>query len=52
MGGAVDQPPFRVLPGRPARNPVEPMVMPDLTQFALYFAAALMLAITPGPGIF
>ncbi len=26
--------------------------MPDLTQFALFFAAALMLAITPGPGIF
>jgi threonine/homoserine/homoserine lactone efflux protein len=26
--------------------------MPDLTQFTLYFAAALVLAITPGPGIF
>lgn len=26
--------------------------MPDLAQFALYFAAALVLAITPGPGIF
>ena len=26
--------------------------MPDLTQFALYFAAALVLAVTPGPGIF
>ncbi|RUT95864.1 LysE family translocator [Mesorhizobium sp. USDA-HM6] len=26
--------------------------MPDLTQFALYFAAAFLLAITPGPGIF
>ncbi|MBL6455464.1 LysE family translocator [Belnapia sp. T6] len=26
--------------------------MPDLTQFALYVAAALVLAITPGPGIF
>jgi threonine/homoserine/homoserine lactone efflux protein len=26
--------------------------MPDLTQFALYFAAALLLAVTPGPGIF
>lgn len=26
--------------------------MPDLTQFALYVAAALLLAITPGPGIF
>ncbi len=26
--------------------------MPDLTQLALYFAAALLLAITPGPGIF
>ena len=26
--------------------------MPDLTQLALYLAAALMLAITPGPGIF
>ena len=26
--------------------------MPDLTQLALFFAAALVLAITPGPGIF
>src|SRR3954454_2174063 len=26
--------------------------MPDITQLALYFAAALVLAITPGPGIF
>jgi threonine/homoserine/homoserine lactone efflux protein len=26
--------------------------MPDPTQFALYFAAALVLAVTPGPGIF
>jgi threonine/homoserine/homoserine lactone efflux protein len=26
--------------------------MPDLTQFALYLAAALLLAVTPGPGIF
>ncbi|RAZ92950.1 LysE family translocator [Mesorhizobium hawassense] len=26
--------------------------MPELTQFALYFAAAFLLAITPGPGIF
>ena len=26
--------------------------MPDLTQLALYVAAALLLAITPGPGIF
>lgn len=26
--------------------------MPDLSQLALYFAAALVLAITPGPGIF
>lgn len=26
--------------------------MPELTQFALYVAAALVLAITPGPGIF
>lgn len=26
--------------------------MPDLPQLALYFAAALLLAITPGPGIF
>jgi threonine/homoserine/homoserine lactone efflux protein len=26
--------------------------MPDLTQFALYVAAALALAVTPGPGIF
>jgi threonine/homoserine/homoserine lactone efflux protein len=28
------------------------MAMPDLTQLAIYFAAALVLAITPGPGIF
>ena len=26
--------------------------MPDITQFLLYLAAALLLAITPGPGIF
>lgn len=26
--------------------------MPDLTQLAVFFAAALMLAVTPGPGIF
>jgi len=26
--------------------------MPDLTQFALYLAAAFVLALTPGPGIF
>ena len=26
--------------------------MPELTHFAVYFAAALLLAITPGPGIF
>jgi threonine/homoserine/homoserine lactone efflux protein len=26
--------------------------MPDLSQLALFFAAALVLAITPGPGIF
>src|SRR6476620_7784585 len=26
--------------------------MPDLTQFALYVAAALLLAVTPGPGLF
>jgi threonine/homoserine/homoserine lactone efflux protein len=26
--------------------------MPELTQFALYFAAAFLLAVTPGPGIF
>lgn len=26
--------------------------MPDLPQFALYLAAALLLAITPGPGLF
>ena len=26
--------------------------MPELNQFAMYFAAALLLAITPGPGIF
>src|SRR3954470_3668619 len=28
------------------------MAMPNLTQLALYFAAALVLAVTPGPGIF
>ncbi len=26
--------------------------MPDLSQLALYFAAALVLALTPGPGLF
>ena len=26
--------------------------MPDITQFALFLAAALLLAVTPGPGIF
>jgi threonine/homoserine/homoserine lactone efflux protein len=26
--------------------------MPELTEFAIYFAAAFLLAITPGPGIF
>jgi threonine/homoserine/homoserine lactone efflux protein len=26
--------------------------MPDLAHFALYFASALLLAVTPGPGIF
>jgi threonine/homoserine/homoserine lactone efflux protein len=26
--------------------------MPDMNQLALYFAAALLLALTPGPGIF
>lgn len=26
--------------------------MPDLNQLALYFAAALVLAIMPGPGMF
>ena len=26
--------------------------MPDLTSFALYFAAATVVAVTPGPGIF
>ncbi len=26
--------------------------MPDLTQFALFLAVALLLAVTPGPGIF
>ena len=26
--------------------------MPDLTQLALYFATAFLLAVTPGPGIF
>ena len=26
--------------------------MPDLSQFAFYFAACLLLAVTPGPGIF
>ena len=28
------------------------MTMPDLTHLALFFAAAFVLAITPGPGIF
>ncbi|MFC7478299.1 LysE family translocator [Dankookia sp. GCM10030260] len=28
------------------------MILPDLTQLALYLAAALLLAVTPGPGIF
>jgi threonine/homoserine/homoserine lactone efflux protein len=28
------------------------MPMPDIAQFALYAAAAFLLAITPGPGIF
>jgi hypothetical protein len=28
------------------------VAMPDLTQLALYFAAALVLAVTPGPGLF
>src|SRR5947209_16129057 len=28
------------------------MAMPDPTHLALYFAAALVLAVTPGPGIF
>lgn len=27
-------------------------VMPDLTQLAVFFAAAFLLAVTPGPGIF
>src|SRR4051794_1433959 len=27
-------------------------VMPDFNEFALFFAAALVLAVTPGPGIF
>ena len=26
--------------------------MPDLSQFAIYVAVALLLAVTPGPGIF
>jgi len=26
--------------------------MPDITQFSLYIAAALLLAVTPGPGVF
>src|SRR3954453_2035428 len=26
--------------------------MPDLTQLALYFVAAFVLAVTPGPGVF
>lgn len=29
-----------------------PEIMPDLTQLGLYFVAALLLAVTPGPGIF
>src|ERR687885_2314136 len=28
------------------------MLVPDPTQLALYFAAALVLAVTPGPGVF
>src|SRR5438309_8023236 len=28
------------------------MILPALNQFALYLAAALLLAVTPGPGIF
>ena len=28
------------------------LAVPDLTQLALYFAAAFVLAVTPGPGIF
>src|SRR5215207_2697025 len=28
------------------------MAMPDLTQLAIYVAAALVLAVTPGPGLF
>ena len=38
--------------GHRTLDELDPHVMPDLTQFALYFAAALLLAITPGPGIF
>lgn len=34
------------------RSPSVPFIMPDLTQLVLYFAAALLLAVTPGPGIF
>src|SRR5436190_3862743 len=37
---------------RCARPAVRTQAMPDLTQLALYFAAALLLAVTPGPGIF
>ena len=38
--------------GHSAFDPIDPHVMPDHTQLALYFAAALLLAVTPGPGIF
>ena len=37
--------------GRPATINRE-IAMPDLSQFALYVAVALLLAVTPGPGIF
>ena len=40
------------LTGHRAFDAINAIVMPDLTQLALYFAAALLLAVTPGPGIF
>jgi threonine/homoserine/homoserine lactone efflux protein len=39
------------LPGHQPRSLQETHAL-DLAQFALYFAAALLLALTPGPGIF
>jgi threonine/homoserine/homoserine lactone efflux protein len=38
--------------GRRGAGPVDAWAMLDLTQLALYVAAALLLAVTPGPGLF